>query len=162
MDKKDRVSVEFRTEHLGQRKRTGKGRNPMNKQKINPDGTMKPPASYTNVVKISDAKDLIFLSGVSATDENGRIVGKGDILEQTRQIAMNIITLLKAAGAGAENVTMTTTYVLSEHMDAFLQTGVANELFSALDNPADTLVGVASLAGMKYGAMIEVSVVAAV
>ena len=162
MDEKDRVSVESRTRHLGQREKTGIGRNPMNKQKINPDGAMTPPAPYTNVVKNSDAKDLLFLSGVSATDENGRIVGEGDILEQTRQIVKNITTLLKAAGADPENVTMTTTYVLSDHMDAFLQTGSANELFEALDNPADTLVGVASLAGMKYGALIEVSVVTAV
>jgi len=34
-------------------------------------------------------------------------------------------------------------------------------LFNALDNPADTLIGAASQAGMKYGAAIEVSVIAA-
>ena len=36
-----------------------------------------------------------------------------------------------------------------------------NALFDALDNPADTLAGAASLAGLQYGALIEVSVKAA-
>ena len=45
-------------------------------------------------------------------------------------------------------------------MDDFLQTGACGVLFEELDNPADTLVGTASLAGMKYGALIEVSVIA--
>lgn len=131
------------------------------KQKLNPEGVVKPPAPYTNIIKADAVKDMIFLSGVSATDENGMITGGNDILAQTKQIIHNINVLLTAAGAATENIVQTTTYVLSDVMDAFLSTGVCNVLFDALDNPADTLVGVASLAGMKYGALIEVSVIAA-
>ena len=42
-----------------------------------------------------------------------------------------------------------------------MKTGACNVLFEALDNPADTLVGVATLAGAPYGSLIEVSVIAA-
>lgn len=133
----------------------------MNKQKINPEGYIKPPAAYSNVIKMEQVKDLIFLSGVSATNEKGHLVGQGDILEQTKQIIQNILTELNAAGVGAEQVTMTTTYVLGDHLQDFLKTCACNVLFEALDNPADTLVGVATLAGAPYGALIEVSVIAA-
>ena len=133
----------------------------MNKQKINPDGYSKPPAAYSNVIKMEQVKDLIFLSGVSAINEKGELVGQGDILGQTKQIIHNILTELAAVGAGPEQVTMTTTYVLGEHLQDFMKTGACNVLFEALDNPADTLVGVATLAGAPYGALIEVSVIAA-
>ena len=132
------------------------------KQKINPAGYIKPAGPYTNVIKVSSPEELIFLSGVSANGDDGSIVGENDILEQTKQIVKNIQTELKAVGAGPENVVMTTTYVLADHMDEFLMTGAASVLFEGLDNPADSLIGVVSLAGMKYGALLEVTAVAVI
>lgn len=132
------------------------------KQKINPDGYIKPPAAYTNVIKVSSPQEMIFLAGVCPTDVEGRIVGEKDILTQAKQVAENIKLELKAAGAGPEHITMTTTYVLADQMDNFLMTGAASALFEALDNPADTLIGVASLAGMKYGQLLEVNVIAVI
>lgn len=105
---------------------------------------------------------MFFLSGVSANGDDGRIVGENDILEQTKQIVRNIQTELKAVGARPENVVMTTTFVLTDQMDAFLISGAADVLFEGLDNPADSLIGVASLAGMKYGALIEVNAIAVI
>ena len=132
------------------------------KQKINPKGYIKPAGPYTNVIKVSSPEELIFLSGVSANGDDGSIVGENDILEQTKQIVKNIQTELKAVGASPENVVMTTTYVLADHMDEFLMTGAASALFEGLDNPADSLIGVASLAGMKYGALLEVTAIAVI
>ena len=130
------------------------------KQKINPDGMIKPPAPYSTIIKISGVEEMICLSGVSANGPEGGIVGKGDILEQARQIVENIKQELAAVGASEKDIVMTTTYVLGDSMDDFLMTGAAKVLFDGLDNPADTLVGVASLAGMKGGALIEVSAIA--
>ena len=132
------------------------------KQKINPEGYIKPAGPYNNVIKVSSPPEMLFLSGVSANGEDGRIVGENDILEQTKQIVKNITTELKAVGAGPQNVVMTTTYVLADHMDEFLMTGAASALFEGLDNPADTLIGVASLAGKRYGALIEVTAIAVI
>ena len=132
------------------------------KQKLNPDGMIKPPAPYSTMIKVKSVEEMIFLSGVSANGPEGGIVGKGDILTQTKQIVENIKTELAAAGASERNIVMTTTYVLGDVMDDFLMTGAANVLFEGLDNPADTLVGVASLAGMKGGALIEVSAIAVI
>ncbi|MBR3246189.1 MAG: RidA family protein [Parasporobacterium sp.] len=132
----------------------------MEKQKINPEGYVKPPAPYSNVIKMSGVKDMVFLSGVSATNEKGELVCQGDILGQTKQIARNILAELDAVGMGREQIAMTTTYVLGDHLQDFMKTGACSVLFEELDNPADTLVGVAALAGMPYGALIEVGVIA--
>lgn len=132
------------------------------KQKINPGGAINPPAPYSSIIKVDAPKEMIFLSGVSANGADGRIVGENDILAQTKQIVQNIVTELEAVGAGPENVVMTTTFVLGNVMDDFLMTGSANVLFEGLGNPADTLVGVASLAGMKGGALIEVNAIAVI
>ena len=125
----------------------------MNKEKINPESMALPPAPYTNIIKVQEGKEMIFLSGISAA-------GKGSITEQTKGIVENILTTLKAAGAGPENIVMTTTYVLGDYLEEFLATRSCDILFEGLDNPADTLIGVANLAGARYGALIEVSVVA--
>ena len=114
------------------------------------------------MIKVSSPEEMLFLSGVSANGDDGEIVGRGDILEQTKQIVKNITIELNAVGAGPENVVMTTTYVLADHMDDFLMTGAASVLFEGLDNPADSLIGVASLAGMRYGALIEVTAIAVI
>ena len=130
------------------------------KQKINPEGMIKPPAPYSTIIKMNAVEEMIFLSGVSANGPEGGIVGKGDILAQTRQVVENIKKELAAAGASEKDIVMTTTFVLGDVMDDFLMTGAANVLFDGLDNPADTLIGVASLAGMKGGALIEVNAIA--
>lgn len=134
----------------------------MVKQKVNP-GTVAPPAGpYTNVIKVDDAKSLIFLSGVSASNENGEIVGQNDILEQTKQIVKNIKLELEAVGAKPENVVMTTSYVLGDHMEEIMTSGACDVLFEAFDNQTDSLVGVQSLAGMKFGALLEISAIAVI
>lgn len=132
------------------------------KRKINPDGYVKPAGPYTNVIKVSSPQEMFFLSGVSANGDDGRIVGENDILEQTKQIVKNIQTELQAVGAGPQHVVMTTTFVLADQLDVFLRSGAADVLFEGLDNPADSLIGVASLAGMKYGALIEVNAIAVI
>ena len=55
--------------------------------------------------------NLLFLSGTTATDERGEIVGRGDIVAQTRQIYRKFATILKAAGAGVGDIVSTTEYV---------------------------------------------------
>jgi enamine deaminase RidA (YjgF/YER057c/UK114 family) len=42
--------------------------------------------------------NLVFLSGTTATDEKGRIVGKGNIAAQTRHILGKFSTVLAAVG----------------------------------------------------------------
>jgi len=63
-----------------------------------------------NAVNAIRAGNLLFLSGCSAIDREGNLVGPGDIAAQTRQAMENMKAALEAAGASFKNVV---------HMDTF-------------------------------------------
>ena len=54
----------------------------------------------------------IFVSGTTATDDWGTIVGKGDAYLQTVHCIKNIKTALRAAGANIKDVVRTRIYVI--------------------------------------------------
>lgn len=56
---------------------------------------------YTQAVKIGDT---IYVSGQVSHDDNGNIVGRGDIEAQMRQAYANIQKLLVQYGAKMENI----------------------------------------------------------
>jgi enamine deaminase RidA (YjgF/YER057c/UK114 family) len=102
----------------------------------------------------------VFVSGVLSCDINGEVIHKGDILAQTKQMVKNLITTLEAAGAKPGNVVKTTTYVVSSSMKDFFATKSFMECLTPFNTPADTLVGVASLAGSENGQLIEMDAIA--
>ena len=53
---------------------------------------------YHHYIRVDHPKSLIFLSGQLSRDEEGRMVGRGDMAEQTRQAIRNMRTVLEAAG----------------------------------------------------------------
>jgi aminoacrylate peracid reductase len=101
--------------------------------------------------------NLVFLSGTTATDEKGRIVGKGDIAEQTRHIFRKFTAVLAAAGAGLEHIVETTDYVLS--LEDYAKTAaVRREVFKGPPWPAATGVVVSGL--VRPDALIEIKGIA--
>jgi enamine deaminase RidA (YjgF/YER057c/UK114 family) len=97
---------------------------------------------------------------VLSCDISGEVIYKGDILGQTKQMVKNLIATLEAAGAKPENVVKTTTYVVSNAMKEFFETQSFLEALTPFNRPADTLVGVASLAGSEQGQLIEMDAIA--
>lgn len=55
--------------------------------------------------------NLLFISGMTATDSQGDIVGKGDIVAQTRHIFEKMRGLLEAAGASFDDIVKTVDYI---------------------------------------------------
>ena len=101
--------------------------------------------------------NMIFLSGTTGTDDRGKLVGEGDICEQTRQIFRKFEAVLKAAGGGLENIVETTDYVLS--LDEYKKTAaIRRELFKGPPWPAATGVVVSGL--VRPGALIEIKGIA--
>jgi aminoacrylate peracid reductase len=100
--------------------------------------------------------NLLFIAGTTATDENLRIVGVGDIAEQTRQIFRKWQPILKAAGASFDHIVETTDYYLT--LEGYAQTADVRREFFRPPFPAATGVQVAGL--IRKDALIEIKGIA--
>ena len=114
------------------------------------------PKSFTFSPAVRAGK-LVFLSGTTATDDEGRIVGVGDIAVQTRHIFGKFATLLESAGGSLANIVETTAYVLSLQ-DYEKTAAVRRELFKGPPWPAATGVVVSGL--VRNDALIEIKGIA--
>jgi enamine deaminase RidA (YjgF/YER057c/UK114 family) len=95
---------------------------------------------YSRAVRVDDR---IYVTGTTATDENGNIVGVDDAYTQTVQTIKNIERALKALGAGLENVVRTRMFVTD--IARWEQYGRAHgEVFREI-MPATTMVEVSKL-----------------
>ncbi len=104
------------------------------------------------------ARNFLFISGTTATDENNQIVGPGDIVAQTRQIFRKFSGYLAAVGATMDNIVETTEYITTT--EGYKGTAEVRREFFRNGFPASTGVIVAGL--LRPGAMIEISAVAVI
>src|ERR671927_531013 len=63
---------------------------------------------YSRVVRLGDS---VYVSGTTATDKEGNIVGVANPYAQTIQVIKNIQTALQAVGANLKDVVRTRMYV---------------------------------------------------
>lgn len=119
-----------------------------------------PPPGYHHAT-ITDATRLVFLAGQCPLDARGDLVGPGDLVVQTRQVAGNIDLALTAVGATAEDVVRTVVYVVSrDRADlAAVWAELRGSVVAAAFGSAATLLGVAQLG--YPGQLVEVDVTAA-
>jgi aminoacrylate peracid reductase len=61
--------------------------------------------------------NLLFISGLTATDECGTLVGPGDIAAQTRQLFEKIRSILDAAGGSFDGIVKTVDYIVTTEGD---------------------------------------------
>jgi enamine deaminase RidA (YjgF/YER057c/UK114 family) len=125
---------------------------------INPED-MPTPTSYTQVVAATGSR-LVFVAGQVADDAQGNLVGHGDLAAQARQVFANVVRSLAAAGAGPEQVTKITIYVVHHRPEYLPDISEARMAVFGDHKPADTLVGVETLAEPEY--LIEVEAIAVV
>ena len=116
-------------------------------------GQAEPLSHYTDAVR---AGSLLFVSGVVPVDSDGRLVGAGDVVEQTRQVFRNIGDVLDAAGATFADIVKVTVF-LTEIDDRQRINPVRQAIFGRI-RPASSLVEVSALA--VPGARIEVECIA--
>ena len=110
---------------------------------------------YSHAAK---AGGLLFLAGQVAQDQDGNVVGRGDVEAQAVQIFDNLRAVLASAGATLNDVVKLTTYTTNVAYRAKIAE-VRGRYFTTYF-PPNTFVVVASLATPDY--LLEIEAVAAV
>ena len=123
------------------------------REEIRVPGMSEPISHFTHVVR---AGRLVFVSGCVATDDQGRIVGGGDVVAQARQVHENIKRCLAAAGATFADVCKVTVFV-KDVADREKINTVRKEYFGT-SRPASTLVEISDFA--RDGVLLEIEATA--
>jgi enamine deaminase RidA (YjgF/YER057c/UK114 family) len=109
--------------------------------RISTNTPWEPIVGYSRLVR---AGDMVAVSGTTATDERGMIVGGGQMYVQARQALVNIQTALDRAGLAMHHVIRTRMFVTD--MNRFAEVARAHQEFFADSPPASTVVEVRRLA----------------
>jgi enamine deaminase RidA (YjgF/YER057c/UK114 family) len=127
--------------------------------RINPPELGSPPG-YSQIVDVA-ASRIIFISGQTALDRAGDLVGKNDFAAQAALVFQNLATALQARGCDAANLVKLTVFLTDmENLGSYRE--VRNRFFASVTPPAApavTLVEVSKLYGPDF--MIEIEAIAA-
>lgn len=119
-----------------------------------PDCAPTPPF-FSQAVKVGN---MLFVSGQLARDRDGRVVGKGDMAAQTRQVIANIRAILAAGGAELRHVVKLTAFMTD--MSRAREAWAVREEFFAGAPPASTGVEVSRLTHADF--LIEIEAIAVI
>ncbi len=124
------------------------------KAAVQPVYTDKAPAPigpYSQGILVGDT--VVFLSGQIALGSDGTVAG--DVAAQTRQVCLNIQSVLEAAQCGLHNIVKTTVFLID--MNDFAAMNAVYEEFFGATRPARSTVEVSRL---PKDARVEIEVIA--
>lgn len=123
----------------------------MQRQNISSGTLWESQAAYSRAVRVGS---YVHVSGTTAADEEGQIIGHGDLYEQSVYIIKKIDKALAEAGASLRDVVRTRMYVTN--IDDWQQAARAHKEFFDNILPAATMVEVSRLIDPEMLIEIEV------
>jgi reactive intermediate/imine deaminase len=126
----------------------------MKRQNFATNSKWEPIVGYSRAVRMGD---MIFVTGTTATDEQGELVGVGDVYAQTKQVLANIARVLGRAGASMKDVVRTRIFVTD--ISQWETIGRAHAEHFRDIRPATTMVEVSKLIDSRMLVEIEADAV---
>lgn len=127
----------------------------MSKEVIVPGDPEKWTASYSPGIVVK-GETYLFISGQVAFDEDGHVVGKGDMVAQARHVFEKIRSILTKAGVDFSSVVKTNYYVTD--VSKFPKVADLRSEYFKDNYPASTMVEVKGLVNKDL--LIEIEAVA--
>lgn len=114
--------------------------------------------AHASAISVPATARLVFISGMTARNNDGGVTGVGDITAQTHQVCQNLKAAVEAAGGTLADVARVDVYV--RNMEDFNAIHDVRRQYFTEHAPASTMVEVSKFVNKNY--LIEINAIAAI